>query len=126
MDDQFTDRHLPLVQPLTERLEENAPGAFYVEKEACLTCSIPRDTAPTCIAYASWKVYPAEGRCPDHCAVTKQPTSEEELELMIEAVEGSCVSAIRYCGSDPYTLKKLREGQSAHCCDALPEAKTNN
>ena len=121
----FIDRHLPLVKPLTDRIDANAEGAFYVEKDACITCSLPNETVPACIAYARWKIYPDSGRCPDHCAVIKQPTTNEELELMIEAVAGSCISAIRYCGSDPYTLRRLREEQSAHCCDALPEAQTS-
>ena len=119
-------RHYPLVEARHEREPDSVPGPFYVEKDACMIWSLPCETAPQNIKWSE-KLLESEvhGEIPDHCIVVKQPETDEELELMIEALEGSCISALRYCGTDGPTLDRLRDAGVATVCDALPESSGN-
>jgi hypothetical protein len=106
-----------LVQPLFERESDNAPGGFYVIKGRCITCELPIAVAPNNVSY---------NRCPKrkedgslHCRVHKQPESDEEISAMVQAVAGSCVEAIRYCGTDARILAALRKIGAERQCDAL-------
>lgn len=110
-------RHYPLVQPRLEREKDSVPGPFYVAVDRCITCALPPETAPGNITWDEEFQRGGCQGCANHCRVSKQPETDEELELMIEATKGSCVSAIRYCGTDEYTLAKLGPA----FCDALPE-----
>ena len=110
-------RHYPLVQPRYDGERDGVPGPFYVAIDTCIICALPPETAPGNITWdEDFLSRDCEG-CPKHCRVSKQPETDDELELMIDAALGSCVSAIRYCGTDAYTLGRL----GAHICDALPE-----
>ena len=115
-------RHNPLVTPMAEREPDAVSGAFYVVKGQCLICRLPCDTAPDNISWNDPSISEATGFNPDHCRVAKQPGDDKELDAMINAACGSCISAIRYCGSDAYTLARFREEGMAELCDALPEA----
>lgn len=42
------------------------------------------------------------------CYFKRQPQTPEEIEHAIEAVWVSCVEALRYAGSDPAILERLR------------------
>jgi hypothetical protein len=105
-----------LVEPLFEREPSNAPGAFYVVKNHCITCSAPVEAAP---ATMSWNQSPNQKSCALHCRVHKQPETEEELKAMIEAVDISCVQAIRYCGTDERIVAALKKLKLEAVCDAL-------
>ena len=104
-----------MVTPLYEREPESAPGPFYVVKDICITCSLPVETAPKNIKYCE---NCPEG-CADHCFVSRQPTTPEEADRMIEVVAGSCIEAYRYCGTDPEILRRLVEAGCREQCDAL-------
>lgn len=113
-------RHYPLVQPRYDREPDSIPGPFYVAADTCIVCALPPETAPANITWDdSFQRGGCEG-CPNHCRVSKQPETDEELELMIEATWGSCVQAIRYCGTDEYTLKRFQEMGIPEICDSLP------
>ena len=110
-----------LVQPLFEPGPDNADGAFYVVKDACMLCALPVETATSSM---SWN------RCPKtreegedfrslRCRVHKQPETEEELRAMVDAAIGSCVQAIRYRGTDARILALFREAKLEVLCDAL-------
>lgn len=116
-------RHYPLVVPCAARYPDSVPGPFYVAADSCITCALPPETAPKNITWDD--SYQSSGcvGCPEHCRVSKQPETDDELELMIEAVYGSCVSAIRYCGTDEYTLMRLIELGLSSVCDALISRK---
>jgi hypothetical protein len=115
-----------MVTPLYEREDGSAPGPFYVIKDQCITCSLPTETAPENIRYHE---RPCTG-CPashtEHCIVTRQPETPEELDRMIEVVAGSCVEAYRYCGTDPEILRRLVEADCRNQCDALVQKKRND
>lgn len=81
-----------------ERTLLNAEGDFYVVKDTCLTCTAPHHEAPELMGLDE-----ATG-----CYFRRQPQTHEELEHAIEAVWVSCVEALRYAGSDPEILERLR------------------
>ena len=110
-----------LVEPLHEREPDNAPGAFYVVKDACLLCALPIETASHNITWSAETMERGAGfdRCPTHCRVERQPETADELARVLEAAEFSCIEAIRYCGTDPAILSYFRDRGLARLCDAL-------
>ena len=96
---------------------QNAPGPFYVADQ-CILCGLPPETAPETISFLR------EGDCPDHCRFHKQPETEDELTHVMEAMEGSCVAAIRYRGTHADILRKLRARNMADLADALLPERT--
>src|SRR5579871_3919628 len=108
-----------MVTPLYEREEGSAPGPFYVVKDECITCSLPTETAPENIRYHQRACTSCSTSSLDHCFVTRQPETPEELQHMIEVVVGSCVAAYRYCGTDPEILRRFVEAGCGEQCDAL-------
>jgi len=113
-------RHYPLVQPRYEREPDSVPGPFYVAVDTCITCALPPETAPNNITWNEEFQRTGCQSCIHHCRVSRQPETDEELELMFEATYGSCVQAIRYCGTDPQTLERFQELGIPEICDALP------
>jgi hypothetical protein len=100
----------------------NVAGPFYVA-DFCIICFTPPEIAPTNIREHYNPDCSVE--CPrSSCYVGKQPENDEELELMIEAMEASCVRAIRYCGTDPLVIQKLSARGLAEQCDALIAEQT--
>lgn len=67
-----------------QKWEDNVPGPFYVDKE-CILCSLCSDIAP-----ANFR----ESDDGDHDIVYKQPETDEERKLSIEALEQCPVDAI--------------------------------
>ena len=108
-----------LVPPLFEREPENAPGPFYVIKDTCITCSLPVETAPETIKYHEKPCTTRPEMRFDHCFVSRQPETPEEIDRMIEVIACSCVQAYRYCGTDPGILRRLVEAGCSEQCDAL-------
>ena len=102
-----------LLVPAKEEVDPaNLPGPFYVTTQ-CIICGLPPETAPQNIAY--------HPNCenPSTCRFFKQPTSADELQLVFEAMAGSCVEAIRYRGTNPAILAHLKKLGLARLCDAL-------
>ena len=113
-------RDHPLVTPKFEREPDNAPGAFYVIKDQCITCALPPETAPRNITWSTETFRFKDCMdCPTHCRIEHQPATEEELGAVIEAACGSCVEAIRYCGTDPEILARFRAMGFERLCDAV-------
>ena len=69
---------------VSERLPQNVPGKYYVDA-SCTDCEACNDTAPDLF-----------GRDEDEGVsyVCKQPTTPEEEELMVEALEGCPTESI--------------------------------
>jgi hypothetical protein len=113
-------RDYPLVTPKFEREPDNAPGPFYVIKGQCIICGLPPETAPKSITWSAETFRFNDCMdCPTHCRIERQPATEEELAAVIEAASGSCVEAIRYCGTDPEILSRFRAEGLERLCDAL-------
>jgi hypothetical protein len=103
-----------LVTPLFEREADAVPGPFYVAKDQCIICDLPPELAPKC-----FRMKHAPNPSDMYCHVYKQPETEAEFEAVYEAMAGSCVEAIRYCGTDPEILLRLKREGLSHLCDAL-------
>ena len=66
------------------RVSDNVLGAWYVDEE-CIDCDLCRQTSPDNFARNDDEGF---------SYVYNQPTSDEELELCLEALEGCPVEAI--------------------------------
>ncbi len=75
---------------LEDKNPENIGGKFYVDSQ-CIDCDLCRETAP-----ANFTREEDEG----YSYVFKQPTTQEETDLCIEAMEGCPVEAIGEDGEE--------------------------
>jgi hypothetical protein len=89
----------------------NAPGDFYVENEACITCLAPEHAAPDLMGFAH------DGEGGGHCYFKRQPATDEETEQAIAAVEVSCCSGLRYGGTDDRIIRALISRGERDSCD---------
>lgn len=109
-----------MVKPLFEREPDSVPGPFYVKKGTCMLCALPPETAPINITWSKETFRCSNGDdCPTHCRIERQPETEAELDRVIEAACGSCVEAIRYCGTDVKILARFKKNGCEHLCDAI-------
>jgi len=101
-----------------ERFPKNAPGPFYTLGDLspegvwvgrCLSCNLPEEEAPTLLA-------PLTGENSDTYFV-RQAETDEEIDQACTAIEVCCVDALRYGGTDPKILARLRR---TNCCDHSP------
>ena len=77
---------------------KNVPGDFIVNDCECISCGAPEAEAPDLMTHDD-----------KSCYFKRQPSTPEELERAIRAVEVSCVGAVRYVGNDPKVLKRIAE-----------------
>jgi hypothetical protein len=90
------------------RYHENSQGDFYVECGVCTSCGAPQAEAPDLIDHSK-----QDG----HCYFKKQPETEEEIERAINAISVSCISGLRYGGTNEKILKRLYEIGEGEQCD---------
>lgn len=98
-----------------ESYPENAPGAFYVEKDLCITCRAPEAAAPDLIGFHE---DPSGNNARSHCYFKKQPETKAEIDCAIKAIVANCCGSFRYAGSDREVIKRLRR---AHCQEAIDQ-----
>jgi len=55
-----------------------------------------------------------------HCYFKKQPKTEDEIEKAINTIAVSCISGLRYGGTDEKILKRLYEIGEGGQCDYKP------
>lgn len=67
-----------------DKFSDNVPGKFYVD-EQCIDCDLCRETAPAFFTRND------DG---GHSFVFAQPTTQEDIEACMEALEGCPVDAI--------------------------------
>jgi hypothetical protein len=101
--------------PLPQRVPENAPGDFYVEANCCTSCCLVHGEAPELLNDPEQPFR--------ECYFRRQPQTPEEIDRAIEAICLSEVGALRYGGSDPAILAKLRARGAAAQCDHTPEGQ---
>ena len=87
-------------------------GDFYTESGSCTACGAPLAEAPDLIEHSQRD---------NHCYFRKQPMTEAEIDQAIGAMMVSCVSALRYGGTDEKILKRLYENGMSELCDHRPE-----
>lgn len=73
----------------TNKLADNVPGAFYVDDQ-CIDCDACRETAPDFFKRNDERGY---------SFVYRQPQTEDEKSLCLEAMEGCPVEAIGQDGA---------------------------
>lgn len=76
-----------------------------------MTCGYPHVLALDLIAWDT----DTEG-CESHCYFKKQPETPQEIDQAVDAINGSCCGAVRYAGSDPEIIQKLKD---VGCEDAI-------
>lgn len=74
----------------SEKFEINVSGMFYVD-EQCIDCDLCREIAPE---------FFTRDEESGHSYVYKQPSTQEEIDLCIEALEGCPVDAIGQDGGE--------------------------
>lgn len=92
------------------RYKLNVLGPFYVEHECCLMCGVPWENAPELFDYDDTS-----------CWVKKQPATEAELEHMIAVMRMQEARCIRYAGSAPDVIRRLRAVGEGEQCDQLSD-----
>lgn len=75
----------------TEKWEKNVAGKFYVDQQ-CIDCDLCRETAP------DFFTRDEDG---GYSFVYRQPETEEDVALCLEALEGCPVDAIGEDGAVP-------------------------
>ena len=98
--------------PLPQRVPDNAPGDFYVEARMCMRCCLPHGEAPELLNDPNEPF--------QECFFRRQPQTPEEVDRAISALRVSEVCALRYAGTDPEIIAKLRSRQCGHLCDHTP------
>ncbi|WP_316785214.1 hypothetical protein [Pedobacter frigiditerrae] len=83
-------------------------GDFYVQCDSCTLCGAPEAEAPDLMEMGEFG-----------CYFKKQPESEEETERAINALAVSCISAVRYRGTDKEILKKIIDLGGKDECDCF-------
>jgi hypothetical protein len=91
------------------RFPKNVDGPFYTLGDQlkdgswcgdCISCGTPEIEAPTLLA-------PLTEENGD-TYFTRQPETEEEIDMACNAIKSCCVNALRYGGNDPKILAKLK------------------
>ena len=98
---------------MPEPYPENVDGDFYVEKDCCTCCDVPRTEAPKLFTYSD------DGDGYMQCYVSKQPSNESETQDMLRVISCAEFRCIRYRGRDPGVLQRLVEMGEADVCDSL-------
>jgi hypothetical protein len=100
---------------MPEPYPENVPGDFYVERDCCTLCDVPRTIAPNLFTYA--------GRTDgyDHCYVSKQPENSDELKAILEVIQCAELQCIHYRGTDPEIINQIRTMGEIAVCDTVIE-----
>jgi hypothetical protein len=106
----------PVVEPTvhisTTKYIQHPQGDFYVVDGDCITCGAPEAEAPDLIEHQKGEY--------GHCYFKRQPETEDEINRAINAVAVSCISGLRYRGTDESILKKLYEIGEQNQCDNVP------
>lgn len=92
-----------------KRVPQCAPGDFYVEYGACITCGNAPIEAPTLMQQVGDDCH--------HCYFRRQPQTPEEVEQAIGAVCVSETDAVRYGGTDQAIIRRIHELGAGRSCD---------
>jgi len=90
---------------------ENVLGDFYVEDGCCTMCTIPFTAAPGLFGTSIDE---------SHCFVKSQPSSDDDLTKMVNAIGCAELQCIRYKGSNRTIQIRLIQMNEGATCDALP------
>ena len=112
-----------MVEPNNRPFVANANTPFYVS-EGCILCNAPETTAPDLIATAKEDGELSKDSDTDYsCFIKRQPSSKDEIELIAEAMQSSCVECLRYRGTNADVIEILSNNDCKHLCDAIHECQ---
>lgn len=94
----------------------NIPGDFFVEDTCCITCGVWELLNTDMIGWDS-------GPDGSHCFVRRQPVTQREDDVMVEAVVMAEADCFHYQGEDIGILQKLVTLKDASVCES-PLAQT--
>jgi hypothetical protein len=98
----LSDAETKVVNELSEkRHPKNVDGNFYGKSDecSCIEACSPLEIAPDLIGYDNE---------PEGCYFIKQPQTEAEYDLAIQAVLSAFVGNLRYSGNNPDILERIR------------------
>lgn len=104
------------MQPLKPH-PSNVPGDYYVQDSCCTMCNVPFVVAPELFGEIN------DERGFLHCFVKRQPTSDSEHALMVEAIASAELSCIRYSGRDSEIQKQLIKVAPSEIDNVLPKLR---
>jgi hypothetical protein len=91
---------------------ETPQDDFYVQPGVCTLCGAPQATAPDLIDHST-EAYGS-------CYFKRQPQTAGEIERAVNAIAVSCISGLRYRGTNEEILKRLYEIGEGGQCDHQP------
>lgn len=94
-----------------EIYEKNCPGDFAVEDGVCMLCCMPEMEAPELMESDDYS-----------CYFKRQPSTEEETDRAIEAINVSCCGAVIYKGQDRKIIHKILDNKY-EWLDIVPNAR---
>lgn len=94
----------------------NVPGDFYVEDTCCITCGVWEALNTDMIGWH-------HGSDGTHCFVRRQPITQRESDLMVEAAVMAEAACFHYRGEDMGILQRLVTLKDASVCES-PIAQT--
>jgi ferredoxin len=86
----------------------NVDGPFYVTNDCCTLCAVIFEEAPD-----MFRVNDKQ----DHCYVSKQPETDEQVDRMIEVMNLAELRYVRCRSNDPVLLEKIRGAGEGEQCD---------
>lgn len=100
---------------------ENVP--FYT-RHGSIICGAPEMSAPDMIRFIDddGNIDPVDPNYDFHCAFIRQPKTQTDLENVFEAMGDSCISCVRYRGTNENILKLMIEEELAVHADALQQS----
>ncbi len=90
-----------------KRHPQNVSGVFYIAADCCTRCGMLEECAPSLVGQGD----------DDHCIITRQPETPDEIYQAILGIGGSEFGCLRYGGHDPDILERLGELGYSYFCD---------
>lgn len=98
-------------KPMYKPYPKNVPGPVYVGDGCCLSCGIWENEAPE---HFSWDDGPDGG---SHCYVSKQPETDEQFEMIIDAMAVQELDCIRVKGCSSHWRDMMVERKQGEFLD---------
>jgi ferredoxin len=91
---------------MIKRYSKNVAGDFYVGEGCCITCAVPMTEAPEFFEMDD-----------EQCYIVKQPSSSEEAETLLDAIQTQEAGCIRYAGRNRAIIQRMFSGGDGDSCD---------
>lgn len=106
------------------RHPKNVPGDFYVNHHCCTDCGVPTMIAPD--LFSDDTIETEKGSVLNGCYVSKQPSSDEELQRMYKVLWDQDLGCSLYSGNDPKIIQQMKEHWVDEYWEGSERRKSNN